>query len=243
MLTRKRGFYEMYIKRLLDIMLSLLTIAVFFWLYLAIAVIVRVRMGSPVLFRQPRPGRIQPESGKERIFSIYKFRTMTDQRNEKGELLPDEQRLPKFGKMLRATSLDELPEMINILKGDMSLVGPRPMLVRDMVFMEDEVRIRHTARPGLTGLAQVNGRNAITWEEKFRWDLKYIEKVTFREDLRIIGETVRKVFGKGETEEELDVTDDYGDALLKEGKISREKYDALQAYAKNLILEHENSRG
>ena len=243
MLTRKRGFYEKYVKRLLDILFALLILIGFSWLYLLIAAVVRIRMGSPVLFRQPRPGLINPRTGSEKFFDIYKFRTMTDRKDENGKLLPDEQRLPKFGKMLRATSLDELPEVFNILIGDMSFVGPRPQLIRDMVFMESRVRMRHTARPGLSGLAQINGRNAITWEQKFEWDLKYIEKISFREDMRIIWQTVRKVFGKGESEEELDVTDDYGDALLKEAKISREKYDALQAYAKNLIDEHENSRG
>ncbi len=243
MLTRKRGFYEKYVKRLFDILFALLILIGFSWLYLLIAAVVRIRMGSPVLFRQPRPGLINPRTGSEKFFDIYKFRTMTDRKDENGKLLPDEQRLPKFGKMLRATSLDELPEVFNILIGDMSFVGPRPQLIRDMVFMESRVRMRHTARPGLSGLAQINGRNAITWEQKFEWDLKYIEKISFREDMRIIWQTVRKVFGKGESEEELDVTDDYGDALLKEAKISREKYDALQAYAKNLIDEHENSRG
>ena len=238
MLTRKRGFYEKYVKRLLDIICALLAIILFSWLYLILAVIVRVKMGSPVFFRQPRPGMIHPKTGREKIFYMYKYRTMTDGRDENGELLPDEQRLTRFGKMLRATSLDELPEMFNILKGDMSLVGPRPQLVRDMVFMDDRIRMRHTARPGLSGLAQINGRNAVSWEEKFEWDLKYIRKVTFREDLRIIAETIRKVFGKGESSEELDVTDDYGDALLKAGKISREEYDALRAYAKKLIEEH-----
>ncbi len=159
---RDMGFYEKYIKRLLDIICSLLVIVIFCWLYAIIAIIVRVKMGSPVLFKQPRPGLIDPKSGRERIFDMYKFRTMTDERDADGNLLPDEQRLPKFGKMLRATSLDELPEAFNILKGDMSVIGPRPQLVRDMVFMDERIRMRHTAKPGLSGLAQVNGRNAIT---------------------------------------------------------------------------------
>lgn len=238
-MTRKRGFYEKYVKRLLDIICSLLAIVVFCWLYLIIAVVVRVKMGSPVLFKQPRPGLIDPKTGREQIFDMYKFRTMTDERDENGELLPDEKRLPAFGKMLRATSLDELPEALNILKGDMSVVGPRPQLVRDMVFMSDKQRMRHTAKPGLSGMAQVMGRNAITWEDKINWDLKYIEKVSFLGDLKIVWLTVKKVFGKGESSDELDVTDDYGDALLKNGKVSKEKYDALQAEAKNILAEHE----
>lgn len=237
MLTRKRGVYECYIKRLLDIICSLLAIMFFSWLYLIIALIVRIKMGSPILFKQPRPGFIDSKTGKERIFNMYKFRTMTDERDEQGKLLPDEQRLPAFGRMLRATSLDELPEAFNILKGDMSIIGPRPQLVRDLVFMSNEIRMRHTAKPGLSGLAQVNGRNAVTWEEKFEWDLKYIEKVTFQNDLKIIGLTIKKVVCRNESSDELDVTDDYGDYLLKTGKVSREEYDQLQIKAKRMIEE------
>ena len=236
-LERKRGFYERYIKRLLDIICSLLAIVVFSWLYLIIAAVVKIKMGSPVIFKQPRPGLIK--NGCEQIFDMYKFRSMTDEKDANGKLLPDEERLPRFGKMLRATSLDELPEAFNILKGDMSVIGPRPQLVRDMVFMDDRTRMRHTARPGLSGLAQVNGRNAVTWEQKFDWDLKYIERITFLGDLKIVGLTVKKVFGKSESSAELDVTDDYGEWLLKVGKVSRQKYDALQVYARNLIAEHE----
>ena len=185
-LKRKIGFYEKYIKRLLDILCSGAALIVFCWLYAIIAVMVRVKLGKPIFFKQPRPGLIEPKTGKERIFNIYKFRTMTDERDENGKLLPDEVRLTKFGRMLRATSLDELPEAFNILKGDMSVVGPRPQLVRDMVFMSDDQRLRHTAKPGLSGLAQVNGRNAVSWEDKIKWDLKYIENVSFVGDIRII---------------------------------------------------------
>lgn len=236
---RKRGFYEKYIKRLLDILCAILAITVFCWLYAIIAIVVRIKMGKPVLFKQPRPGMIDPKTGKERIFDMYKFRTMTDERDENGELLPDEQRLPRFGKILRATSLDELPEVFNILRGDMSIIGPRPQLVRDMVFMTDQQRMRHTAKPGLSGLAQVMGRNAITWEDKINWDLEYIKKVTFWGDLKILMLTVKKVFGKGESAEELDITLDYGDALLKAGAVSTSKYDTLQEHARELILSHE----
>lgn len=235
-LERKRGFYEKYTKRVLDVLCALLTIVVFWWLYLIIAVIVRVKMGSPVLFKQPRPGLIDPKTGKERIFDMYKFRTMTNERGEDGELLPDEQRLPKFGKMLRATSLDELPEVFNILRGDMSLIGPRPLLVRDMVFMDDRIRMRHTAKPGLTGLAQVSGRNAITWEEKFEWDLKYIVNVCFISDMKIIIKTVAAVFMRsGITDGENATALDYGDALQRSGKISLEDYESLQSKAKLLL--------
>ena len=191
---RKRSFYERFVKRLLDIICSLLAITVFCWLYLLISFIVFIKMGRPIFFKQIRPGLIDPKTGKERLFYMYKFRSMTNERDENGKLLPDEIRLGKFGKALRATSLDELPEAFNILKGDMSIVGPRPQLVRDMVFMTSEIRMRDTAKPGLSGLAQVKGRNAISWEDKFKWDLKYIERVTFAGDVKIVFETVKKVF-------------------------------------------------
>ena len=187
-----------------------------------------------MLFKQPRPGMMGAD-GKEKIFDMYKFRTMTDKKDKNGNLMSDEERLTPFGKKLRATSLDELPEVFNIIKGDMSVVGPRPQLVRDMVFMDERMRIRHTVKPGLSGLAQVNGRNALTWEQKFDWDLKYIEKVSFIGDLKIVWLTVKKVFGKTESSQELDVTYDYGDVLLKAGKISREEYDQKQAEAIKIL--------
>ena len=231
---RKIGFYEKYIKRLLDIICSLLFIIVFSWLFVIIAMIVRVKMGSPVLFKQPRPGIIK--NGKETIFDMYKFRSMTDARDENGNLLPDEQRLSSFGAMLRSTSLDELPEVFCILKGDMSVIGPRPQLVRDMVFMTDKQRMRHTAKPGLTGLAQVMGRNAITWEEKFEWDLKYIEKVSFIGDVKILLQTVAAVFKRsGITDGENATALDYGDVLLQEHRLSRKEYDKNQDEAKKIL--------
>jgi len=238
---RKCGFYEKYTKRLFDIGCALLAIIVFCWLYIAIAILVRVKLGSPVLFQQPRSGKIDLKTGHEKIFYMYKFRSMSDERDGNGNFLPDEFRLGKFGKAFRATSLDELPEVFNILKGDMSVVGPRPQLVRDMVFMSDEQRMRHTAKPGLSGLAQVMGRNAISWEEKLDWDLKYIKKVTFFGDLKIICQTAKKVFIRKKmtkSSEEVDITLDYGDALLKARKVSQEMYDVLQEQAKSLILEH-----
>ncbi len=237
-LQRKQGFYEKYVKRLLDIICSLLTIIVFCWLYITLAILVRLKLGSPVLFKQPRPGIIDSKTGKETIFDMYKFRTMSDARDANGELLPDEVRLGEFGKKLRATSLDELPEIFNILKGDMSVIGPRPQLVRDMVFMTDEQRMRHTAKPGLSGLAQVMGRNAISWEEKFKWDLKYIENISFSGDWKIIWITIKKVFLRNditESSEEIDVTLDYGDTLLKEKKITKSQYDILQSQAKCIL--------
>ena len=240
---RKQSFYEKYIKRILDIICSGLAIVVFCWLYAIIAVLVRIKLGKPVLFKQPRPGIIDHKTGRERIFNMYKFRTMTENpiflTDENGNLLPDEVRLTKFGKALRATSLDELPEAFNIFKGDMSIIGPRPQLVRDMVFMTDEQRMRHTAKPGLSGLAQVKGRNAITWEEKLNWDLKYIENVSFWNDIKIVLLTIKTAFIKAEgiTDGENATALDYGDALLKEDKVSREKYDALLAEAINIITE------
>lgn len=235
LLERKCSFYELYIKRLMDIVCSLAAIIVFCWLYLIVAILVRVKLGSPIIFKQFRPGKIDPKTGREKIFCMYKFRSMSDERDEDGNLLSDEVRLGKFGKALRATSLDELPEVFNILKGDMSIIGPRPQLVRDMVFMSDEQRMRHTVKPGLSGLAQVNGRNMVTWEQKFEWDLKYIQKITFLGDIKIVWLTVQKVFGKGESSAELDVADDYGDALLKAGKIGQEEYNRKQIIAKKIL--------
>ena len=161
MKKREQTVYERYIKRVLDLIWAILAIVVFWWLYIIIAILVKIKLGSPVIFKQQRPGL------NEKVFSLYKFRTMTDERDENGNLMPDEVRLTKFGKWLRSTSLDELPEVFNIINGDMSVIGPRPQLVRDMVFMTEEQRERHSVRPGLSGLAQVNGRNSISWENKF----------------------------------------------------------------------------
>ncbi|MCI9360542.1 MAG: sugar transferase [Hungatella sp.] len=242
-LQRQWGFYERYVKRMLDIFCSLLALILFWWLYAIMAMLVCLKMGRPVIFKQKRPGLIEPKTGQERIFNMYKFRTMTDAKDERGKLLPDEQRLPQFGKWLRSTSLDELPELFNILKGDMSIIGPRPQLVKDMVFMSEEVRMRHTAKPGLSGLAQVMGRNAIRWEEKFKWDLKYIEHVSFQNDLRIVWLTMKKIVRPKAIERaETDVTLDYGDALLKECRITQEMYHALQAHARDLLSDNERKK-
>ena len=240
LLQRKMGFYEKYVKRVLDVICSLLAIIVFGWLYIIIAIIVRIKMGSPILFKQPRPGLIDPKTGRERIFDIYKFRTMTDERDHRGNHLPDEKRLPAFGEWLRRTSLDELPEAFSILKGDMSVIGPRPQLVKDMVFMSEDQRMRHTARPGLSGLAQVKGRNAITWEDKIDWDLKYIEKVTFWGDVKLVFATIKVALIKQEgiTDGENATALDYGDALLKAGKVSKKQYDELQEEANAILSRH-----
>ena len=239
-LERKCGFYELYIKRFMDVVCSLAAIIVFSWLYIIVAILVRVKLGSPVLFKQPRPGKIDTKTGREKIFNMYKFRSMSDERDEDGNLLPDDVRLGKFGKALRATSLDELPEAFNILKGDMSIIGPRPQLVRDMVFMTPEQRMRHTARPGLSGLAQTRGRNALSWEAKLVTDIEYIENITFSGDVKIIFNTVKQVFFKekgieGGSVDEVDITDDFGDYLLKAGKVSKEEYDKKQNEAKVLL--------
>ena len=184
--------YKKYFKRLVDITCALAAIIVFSWLYIIVAVLVRVKLGSPVIFKQARPGK----DGK--IFNLYKFRTMTDERDENGELLPDDVRLTKFGRMLRKTSLDELPEAFNILKGDMSVVGPRPLLVQYIPLYNEHQRRRHEVRPGLSGLAQVNGRNAISWEEKFDLDVEYVDNITFLGDVKIILKTVISAFVKTE---------------------------------------------
>ena len=230
-MQRKQGIYKKYIKRLLDIVCSLAALLVFWWVFLIVAILVRVKLGSPVLFKQARPGK------NEKIFYLYKFRTMTDERDENGNLLPDEVRLTKFGKWLRSTSLDELPEVFNILNGDMSLIGPRPQLVRDMVFMNNEQRKRHDIRPGLTGLAQVNGRNNITWEQKFEFDLQYIKSgITFVGDLKILLQTVVKVLKRSDTVREGTVSDmDFGDWLICENKITKVEYDQKQEEARKLL--------
>ena len=181
------GLYEKYIKRPQDFFCALLAIIVFSPILIVTALLVRIKLGSPVLFTQERPGL------NEKIFRLYKFRSMTDERDENGELLPDEVRLTKFGKILRATSLDEMPEVFNILRGDMAVVGPRPLLVKYLPRYSSRQRLRHSVRPGFTGLAQVHGRNSISWDEKFEWDVKYAEKITFLCDWGIIFNTAWKV--------------------------------------------------
>lgn len=184
--------YRKYIKRLFDIICALAAIIVFGWLYIILAVLVRIKLGSPVLFTQDRPGK------DEKIFKLYKFRTMTDEKDANGNLLPDEVRLTKFGRLLRATSLDELPEAFNILKGDMSVIGPRPLLVRYLERYNAEQKRRHEVRPGLSGWAQINGRNALSWEDRFEHDVWYVDHLSFALDVKIIFMTVMKAFVKQE---------------------------------------------
>ncbi|MBQ0054834.1 MAG: sugar transferase [Synergistaceae bacterium] len=236
-MERKITFYEKYVKRPMDFCLALGAIIGLSPVLLITAYLVKKKLGSPVLFKQPRPGR------NEKIFNLYKFRTMTDERDENGNLLPDDVRLTDFGKKLRATSLDELPELINILKGDMAVVGPRPLLVRDMLFMTDGQRKRHSVRPGLSGLAQVNGRNNVTWEEKLAWDLKYLKGITFCGDWKIIGVTFKKAFAReGINTDGMDTAEDLGDCLLREGKITQQEYDEKMSVAKMMLMQFENGR-
>ncbi len=204
--------YKNGVKRIIDMALSLCGIIVLSPVYLVLWVLIRCKLGKPVLFTQERPGK------KEKIFKLYKFRSMTDERDENGQLLPDEVRLTRFGKLLRSTSLDELPELFNILKGDMSLIGPRPLLVKYLPYYTEEERHRHDVRPGLTGLAQVNGRNALGWEERFAYDLEYVEKCSLIMDLKILGMTVGKVLKRTGTLSGADQTVADFDVYRKAGK-------------------------
>ncbi len=224
--------YKPIFKRFYDFSLSLIAIIVLSPLLLILTIVGAIVMKGNPFFTQLRPGK------KEKIFKLIKFRTMTNQKDKDGNLLPDEQRLVKYGKFLRSTSLDELPELFNILIGTMSIVGPRPQLVRDMVFMNEEQRKRHSVRQGLTGLAQVNGRNNITWEQKIEYDLKYISNITFFNDIRIMFLTMLKVLKRADVNREGTVSDmDFGDWLLKENKISKKEYDEKQLQAK--VIENE----
>lgn len=221
--------YRPFFKRFWDIVLSLLAIVVFSPLIIILMIVGTIAMRGNPFFVQKRPGK-KGKDGKEKIFSLIKFRSMSNLKDKYGNLLPDDKRLNTYGKFLRSTSLDELPEAFNILIGDMSIIGPRPQLVRDMVFMNEEQRHRHDVRPGLSGLAQVNGRNNITWEQKFQYDLQYIKHITLFGDIELTFKTVFKAFIKREdTVREGTVSDiDYGDWLLQEGKVSKEEYDKRQ---------------
>lgn len=221
--------YRNIIKRILDIVLSGLALIVLSPVLLIVAILVRVKLGSPVLFKQKRPGKRDKRTGEEKIFSIYKFRTMTDEKDDDGNLLPDTVRLTKFGRILRSTSLDELPELINIFLGDMSIVGPRPLAVVYLPYYTNKERHRHDVRPGLTGWAQVNGRNSISWENKFKFDLEYVEKISFVFDLKIILLTIKKVFvreGIGQGEQHPgSLHEKRADWLDTNGKIKSEYQD------------------
>ncbi len=222
--------YRQFFKRFYDIVLSGLAIIIFSPLLLLLVIIGAIKMKGNPFFTQPRPGK------KEKVFKLVKFRTMTCEKDENGNLLPDAKRLTRYGKMLRSTSLDELPELFNIFAGQMSIVGPRPLLVKDMVFMTEEQRARHKVRQGLTGLAQVNGRNCISWEEKLAFDIKYIDKITFWGDIKILFKTVYKVFKHDDIVREGTQSDmDFGDWLLAENKITQDEYDTKANEAMEII--------
>lgn len=228
--------YEKFGKRLLDLTLSVMALLVLSPILLVLTVVGAIAMKGNPFFVQPRPGK-KGKDGQEKIFYLLKFRTMSEEKDKDGNLLPDAQRLVKYGKWLRDTSLDELPELINIALGHMAICGPRPFLVRDCVFMTAEQRRRHDVRPGLTGLAQVNGRNNITWEEKMEYDLSYIDNgITLWGDIKILLRTVKKVLSKSDTVREGTATDiDFGDWLMLEGKVDRHTYDQKQTEAKELL--------
>ena len=228
--------YEKFFKRAMDFCLSLFALLILSPILLILMAIGAIAMGGNPFFTQLRPGKIDKKTGKEKIFKLVKFRTMSNKKDAEGNLLPDDVRLNKYGRLLRSTSLDELPELWNILKGDMSIVGPRPQLVRDMVFMSEEQRARHAVRPGRTGLAQVSGRNNITWEQKFEYDLEYMKKITFLGDMKIIFRTAMKVVAREDTVREGTVSDiDFGDWLLQNGAVAKEEYDEKQKEAKELL--------
>lgn len=199
MVKGKNGIYNKFFKRGIDIVCALLALIVFWWLYLIVAILVRIKLGSPIIFKQARPGKINPKTGKETIFYLYKFRTMTDARDQEGKLLPDDVRLTKFGRLLRSTSMDELPEALNILKGDMSVIGPRPLLVEYLPYYTDKEHHRHDVRPGLSGWAQINGRNSIdSWEQRFEYDLEYVDNLSFMFDIKILFMTIIKVLKRSD---------------------------------------------
>lgn len=224
------GIYARYIKRAMDFFLSLCAVIVLSPIILVLTVVGAIAMRGNPFFTQLRPGK------NEKIFKLIKFRTMNNKKDADGNLLSDDKRLTKYGKFLRSTSLDELPELINILKGDMAVVGPRPQLVRDMVFMSDAQRLRHKVRPGLSGLAQINGRNAIEWESKLDYDIEYIQHITFWGDWKIISLTVLKVFKRADIVRDGTVSDmDFGDWLLKNGQVTDENYSELQQKAKEIM--------
>ena len=222
--------YKKFFKRFLDIVLSLIAIIVLSPIYIIISIFVLIFMGWPILFKQPRPGY------KNKIFNMYKFRTMTNKKDKDGNLLPDDQRLPKFGKFLRSTSLDELPELFCILFGKMSIIGPRPMLVRDMVFFDKETLRRQSVMPGLTGWAQANGRNSINWDDRFKHDIYYVDHLNFLMDVKVIFLTIKTVLKReGIGEDGGDLSIDYGDYLLKYNRVTKKEYDAKQQEAKDLL--------
>lgn len=229
-LRKVKGIYNAHTKRILDMVISAAAIVLLSPVFLLLAVLIKINLGSPVIFRQKRPGL------NEKIFEIKKFRTMTDARGKNGRLLPDEARLTRFGKWLRSTSLDELPELFNVLEGDMSLVGPRPQLVKDLVFMSPLQRKRHLVKPGITGLAQISGRNGISWEKKLRTDLSYIKQINIITDIWILWRTAGKVIKReGINADNMETAENYGDYLFRTGKINKEIYDKNMKKAGKLL--------
>ena len=235
---KKKTFYEKFGKRFFDIFMSLLFILLFWWVYLILGITVRINMGSPIIFKQPRPGK------NEKIFELIKYRSMTETKDNAGNLLSDEERLTNFGKVLRRTSLDELPEILNILKGEMSFVGPRPFLVRDLVFMNEKQKKRHNVTPGLTGLAQISGRNNLSWEDKISLDLYYIKNISFFGDIKIILKTFLKVFVNRSVVDvrETNLELDFGDYLLENKRIDLNQYYSCQEKALNILKDFYESR-
>lgn len=218
----RKTFYVRYMKRILDVICSGIMLIILSPVLIIVGILIKTKLGSPIIFIQKRPGK------DNKVFDMYKFRTMTNKRDELGNLLPDDKRLTYFGKFLRSTSLDELPELLNILKGDMSIVGPRPQLIKDEWFMSEKEKNRHSVLPGLTGWAQINGRNAISWEKKFEYDLYYIQNISFLFDLTIIIKTIVKVFLKSDISSEgFETAEDLGDYLLRTGKIKLKQYNKI----------------
>lgn len=219
----KKGIYERFLKRLIDFLLSLFALIILLPILLIIALLVRIKLGSPVIFKQYRPGL------NESIFSLYKFRSMSNQRDSDGNMLPDELRITRFGELIRSTSIDELPSLLNILKGDMSFVGPRPLLIEDMHFMSVKNRSRHNVKPGLTGLAQINGRNNIDWDYKLELDVHYVQNITFVSDILILIKTVLYVIKRKDIKTDgYSTSENYGEYLLREGKITQSAYDKIK---------------
>ena len=237
-LHKPHGIYERFIKRPLDCFLSTGALIVISPIMIFLTIMGAIKMKGNPFFTQDRPGRIDPNTGKERIFKLIKYRSLTNEKDANGNLLPDDERLKEYGKKLRASSCDELGELLNIIKGDMAVVGPRPQLVRDMVFMSDEQRKRHTVRQGFTGLAQCSGRNGLSWDNKLQYDIDYIENgITFIGDAKIILQTVGKVFKKeGITENNMATADDYGDYLLSVGRVDQDEYNKKQIEAKEYVM-------